>query len=108
MARRARALLVTTPESPVVLDSLQRGSVDIWPIQRATPADLAAEIARGEHDAYLSDLLAAERTQRAAPVVLQAIAARRGRAGGGSTTPPSAGPTYPTSRGRVRTRRSRR
>jgi hypothetical protein len=81
MARRARALLVTTPESPVVLDSLQRGSVDIWPIQRAAPADLAAEIERGEHDAYLSDLLAAERTQRSAPVVLRAIAARRSLAG---------------------------
>jgi hypothetical protein len=82
MSKRARSLLVTTPESPVVLDSLQRGTVDIWPIQRAEPSQLAAEIERGEHDAYLTDLGHAERTQRGAPRVLEAIAARRARAGG--------------------------
>jgi hypothetical protein len=79
LSRRGRSLLVTTPESPVVLDSLRRGTVDIWPIPRAAPVALAAEIERGEHDAYLADLEHAERTQRSAPAVLEAIAARRAR-----------------------------
>lgn len=67
-----KRMRVSTPEAPVV-DTTPRGSINIWPMQCQEPDLLAEEVARGDHDAHLSDLRAAEKTQRDDHAVMAAI-----------------------------------
>ena len=79
---RPRKLKITTPESPgPALDSTTRGTVDVWPIIRAEPAQLAKEIEAGDHDGMLSELQAVEVARRKSPLVLQAFEARSAKLG---------------------------
>jgi hypothetical protein len=66
-----------TVESPRKFDDL-RGQINVWPILALDGPALAAEIARGDHDAYLTDLALLDRAQSARAVVQDAIRARRG------------------------------
>lgn len=74
MGRRSLKSVTVTPEDPAVA-----GQIDIWPILAADASDLAAEVERGDHDAYLDFMrhceMRAERRRR--PEVLAAIDARR-------------------------------
>lgn len=44
---------VSTPEKKY---DFKAGQVDLWPILRADPEALAAEVTKGDHDGYLSGL----------------------------------------------------
>lgn len=75
--KRSR-LKATTPEAPRVFDGAG-GDVDIWPILAASAADLAEEIERGDHDAYISLLAHCDRAQHdGRPLVQDAIRKRMG------------------------------
>ena len=76
--RKPKALKVTTPERPVF--DTRSGTVNIWPIVVAESGALAAEIAAGDHDDYLSFLKHIDKSQNdgGRPLVQEAIAKRKG------------------------------
>lgn len=60
----------TTPEAPVF--DVRAGQVDVWPILALDPDALAVEIGRGDHDGYLSDVAALDRSHHP-PVGRQSV-----------------------------------
>jgi len=65
--RKPRKLTATTPEAPMLAPrptfDTESGTVNIWPIVAAGADQLAAEIAAGDHDGYLSLLGHVDRSQ---------------------------------------------
>ena len=77
MAKRGDSLPVTTPEAPAFDGAA--GTVDLWVILAAEPAQLAAEIERGDHDACLTGLVRLDRSQhQGGRAAVQAAAVARG------------------------------
>lgn len=63
------------------LNSVPKGSKDLWPALRTEAKDLAKQVAAGDHDAYLTELGELEGGHGKRDHVLDAIAARSAKLG---------------------------
>ena len=76
--RKPKVFKATTPERPVF--DQRSGTVNIWPVVACDAVALAAEIAAGDHDDYLSLLGHTDKAQNdgGRGPVQEAIAKRKG------------------------------